>query len=183
MEKITYQGRIIEVVEIDAPAGHEVKTFENARRSPGVRVIIPKDGGILLSKEFRHELQSYDYRLPGGKIYDSLKEYNTALKAGMDIAEAAKSAAVKEAQEEAGIQIADLTFFHKSVCGATIVWDLFYFIAEKFEKSVRHTQMGEDMDLECVEYFDNKEVEAMCLDGRISEERSALVLLRYLKTA
>jgi 8-oxo-dGTP pyrophosphatase MutT (NUDIX family) len=177
-EKITYQGRLIEIFEIPAPPGHKVKVFENARRSPGVRVIIPKDNTILLSKEYRYEIEAYDYRLPGGKVYDSLEEYNSALKTNVDITEAAKAAATREAAEEAGIKISDMSFFHKSICGATIIWDLFYFVAGNYEKTAKDSQAGEDIT---VEYIDSKEVEAMCLDGRISEERSALVLLRYLK--
>jgi len=54
-------------------------TLEFARRSPGTRLIIEKGDKIILSREFRHELGSYDYRLPGGKVYDSLDEYNKAL--------------------------------------------------------------------------------------------------------
>jgi 8-oxo-dGTP pyrophosphatase MutT (NUDIX family) len=50
--------------------------FEIARRSPGVRLIICDKDKILLSKEFRKELKGYDYRLPGGKVFDTLKEYN-----------------------------------------------------------------------------------------------------------
>jgi hypothetical protein len=36
---------------------------------------------------------------------------------------------------------------------------------------------GEDITFE---FVDNEEVKKMCLNGSISEERSALVLLRYL---
>jgi len=177
-EKITYQGKIIEVVEQEIEQNGKTKTFELARRSPGVRLIIPKGSGVLLSKEYRHEIQGYDYRLPGGKVYDSLAEYNSALEASTDIQEAARSAAIKEAKEEAGITIADLTFFHKSVLGATVAWDLFYFIVNKYNEGIQHLEDGEDITMELL---DRGEVEAMCLDGRISEERSALVLLRYLK--
>jgi ADP-ribose pyrophosphatase YjhB (NUDIX family) len=178
MEKITYQGRIIEVVEQEVDLGGKSKTFEYARRSPGVRLIIPKDDGILLSKEFRHELQTYDYRLPGGKVYDSLEEYNAALAGGVDIAEAAKQAAIKEAAEEAGLKITDLAFFHKSVCGATVVWDLFYFVVNGFEQQEQNLEEGEDI---AMEWVSREQAEKMCLDGSMSEERSALILLKYLK--
>lgn len=178
MEKITYQGRIIEVVEQEVESGGKTKTFEFARRSPGVRLIIPAGNKILLTKEFRHEVGGYDYRLPGGKVYDSLEEYNAALSSGTDIAEAAKAAAIKEAIEEVGIKISDLEFFHKSVCGATVTWDLFYFVAKSFEQDAQHLEHGEDIT---VEEVSRAEAEKMCLDGRMSEERSALILLKYLK--
>lgn len=169
MEQITHQGKIIEVVQDGK--------FEFARRSPGARLIIPRGDQILITKEFRYELKAYDFRLPGGKVFDSLKEYNTALKAGVDIAEAAKQAAIKEASEETGIEVKDLSFFHKSVCGATVVWDLFYFVVNDFTETKQHLEEGEDIT---VEFIDKEKVKQMCLDGSISEERSALVLLRYL---
>lgn len=178
MEKITYQGRIIEVVEKDVDINGATRTFEYARRSPGVRLIIPQNSGILLSKEYRHEVNGYDYRLPGGKVYDSLEEYNNALSSGVDIAESAKAAAIKEAGEEVGIKITDLNFIHKSVCGATVTWDLFYFIVKNFEESSQNLEHGEDITIEQVSL---EKAEQMCLDGTISEERSALILLRFLK--
>ncbi len=177
MEKITHQGGIIEVVQKDMEENGKVKTFEFARRSPGVRLIISKGDTILLSKEFRHEINGYDYRLPGGKVYDSLSEYNEALKLDVDIIEAAKKAAIKEAREEAGVEVRDITFLHKSICGATVVWDLFYFVVNDFSQSVQHLEAGENIT---IQPFSTDEVKKMCLDGRIGEERSALVLLRYL---
>jgi ADP-ribose pyrophosphatase len=177
MERITHKGRIIEVVEQDVEQGGKTKVFEYARRSPGTRLIVPKGDTILVSKEFRHELQRYDYRLPGGKVFDTLDEYNAALTSGVDLIEAAKTAAVKEAHEEVGIDAQELSLFHKSICGATVVWDLYYFLVEQYEETEQHLEEGEDITSE---FLDRKTVERMCLDGSISEERSALVLLRYL---
>lgn len=177
METITHKGNIIEVVQKEVEQNGKVKIFEFARRSPGTRLIIPKGQQILLTKEFRHELNGYDYRLPGGKVYDSLDEYNAALETGVDIKEAAKSAAVREAREEAGIQVKRASLFHTSVCGATVVWDLFYFVVDEFEEGTQHLEEGEDITFE---FVDVGRVKDMCLDGSISEERSALVLLRYL---
>lgn len=132
----------------------------------------------MLTKEFRSEINGYDYRLPGGKIYDSLDEYNNALSSSIDINESAKTAAIKEAKEEAGIEVKELSFFHKSVCGATIVWDLFYFVVNEFSESSQNLEDGEDITFE---FIDKDAVKKMCLDGSISEERSALVMLRYLQ--
>jgi 8-oxo-dGTP pyrophosphatase MutT (NUDIX family) len=177
METITHQGKIIEVVQKEVEINGKKKVFEYARRSPGTRLIIPKGNSILLTKEFRSELNSYDYRLPGGKVYDSLEEYNNALRSNVDINESAKIAAIKEAKEEAGIEVKGLSFFHKSVCGATVIWDLFYFVVKEFMESSQDLEDGEDITFE---FVDNEEVKKMCLNGSISEERSALVLLRYL---
>ena len=180
MEKITYQGRIIEVVEEIVEQGGKKRVFEYARRSPGFRLIIPKGNQILITKEYRNELQRYDYRLPGGKVFDSLKEYNTALANNADIAEYAKNAAMKEAYEEAGVEIEKTSLFHHSVCGATVIWDLYYFVVEHFREVAQHLEDGEDIEVQFIEY---EELQEMCLNGSISEERSALVLLRYLASS
>lgn len=177
MEKITYQGKIIEVVEKTREIKGKEKVFEFARRSPGVRLIIPKGDGILMSKEFRYELSDYDYRLPGGKVFDTLTEYNEFLKSEKDILEAAKQAAIKEGKEEMGIEIKDLEWIHTSVCGATVVWDLFYFVVKSFNEGIQELEEGEQITTEVIS---KDAVQKMCLRGTISEERSALVLLRYL---
>lgn len=177
METITHKGKMIEVVQKEVEQSGIKKTFEFARRSPGTRVIIPRGETILLTKEFRHELGGYDYRLPGGKVYDSLDEYNDALAEGIDINESAKRAAIKEAQEEVGIEVKDISFFHKSICGATVVWDLFYFVVRNFAEGEQELEHGEDITFE---FYNREKVKEMCLDGAVSEERSALVLLRYL---
>lgn len=177
MEKITHKGKIIEVVQNEVELNGKKKVFEFARRSPGTRLIIVKGNTVLVSKEFRNEINGYDYRLPGGKVYDTLDEYNAALTSEVDINEAAKLAAIKEAKEEVGVEVKNLSLFHKSTCGATVVWDLFYFVVHDFTQGEQDLEDGEDISFE----FINKEkVKAMCLDGSISEERSALVLLRYL---
>lgn len=179
METITHKGKMIEVVQREVEQGGKVKIFEFARRSPGTRLIVPKDDQILLTKEFRHETNGYDYRLPGGKVYDTLDEYHTALESNVDMNDAAQSAAIKEAYEEAGIEVQDISFFHKSVCGATVVWDLFYFVVNEFTQTQQHLEEGEDITFD---FFAREKVREMCLDGSISEERSALVLLRYLNS-
>jgi ADP-ribose pyrophosphatase len=178
-EKITYQGKIVEVVEKEVLIGDKTKTFELARRSPGVRLIILKDSTVYLSKEFRHEVDGYDFRLPGGKVFDTLVEYNKALSNNVDILESAKTAAIKEAHEEMGLVVSDLELFHKSVCGATVEWDLYYFIVTDFTKQGQQLEEGEVIELHPVSISEAKD---MCLDGRIDEERSALTLLRYLKS-
>jgi len=177
MEKITHQGKIIEVIQKEVEHNGKMQIFELARRSPGVRLVIPKGDEIILTKEFRHEVGGYDFRLPGGKVFDSLVEYNQALSQGFDINESAKEAAIKEAKEEAGILVKDFSFFHKSVCGATVNWDLFYFVVSDFEEVSQELEDGEDITIELIH---RDKVKEMCLSGEISEERSALVLLRYL---
>jgi len=177
MEKITFKGKIIEVVQKEVTQNGKIQNFELARRSPGVRLIISHDNKILLTKEFRHETNNYDYRLPGGKVYDSLDVYNKAIESNIDITEAAKKAAVKEAREEAGVEVKDISFAYRSICGATIIWDLFYFVVTDFVQKEQQLEEGEDIQIELV---DKEKAKEMCLNGMIREDRSALVLLRYL---
>jgi len=184
MERSKYKGKIVEVVEFDVEQAGKKLVFEKARRSPGVRLIVPAGDTILLSREERHEVGGYDYRLPGGKVFDTLEEYSAALASGIDMQEVAKKAAVKEAREEACIDVKDLSFVHRSVAGTTIEWDLFYFVAHDFSPleraqvdAERTVEEAEDISMEA---FDRETVKKMCLDGTIQEERSALVLLRYL---
>lgn len=177
MERILHQGKMIEVVEKDVEQNGVVRTFEFARRSPGVRLIIPRGSEILLTKEFRHELNTFDYRLPGGKVFDTLSEYTASLSEETDQETAAQHAAIKEAHEEAAIDVEELSLFHKSICGSTVVWDLYYFVVEKFTETSQHLEDGEDIS---IEFVDREIAKSMCLDGSIDEERSALTLLRYL---
>ncbi len=176
-EKITYQGKIVEVVGREVVIGEKTKIFELARRSPGVRLIIIKNDTVYLSKEFRHEVKGYDFRLPGGKVFDTLIEFNDAFSSNTDILESAKTAAIKEAQEEMGIIANNIELFHKSVCGATVEWDLYYFLISDFTQENQNLEDGEDIELFPVSVDEAKQ---MCLDGRIDEERSALTLLRCL---
>lgn len=178
-EKIAYQGRIIEVVEQPMKAGEKTLTFEFARRAPGTRLIIPTvDGKLSLTKEYRPEIQDYDYRLPGGKVFDTLKEYNAFRKTGKDIKAEAERAALKEAREEVGVIAEKAELFAISKCGATVEWDLYYFIVSEYtEADEQALEEGEHIVVVPTKIEDAR---AMCLDGRIQEERSALMLLRYL---
>lgn len=181
LEQIVYQGKIIEVVQQKIKFGDEEKIFEFARRSPGVRLIIATpDNKLLLTKEYRSELDDYDYRLPGGKVFDTFAEYNEFLISGKDIAEAAKQAAVKEGLEEVGIEIEHLNLFSISKLGATMVWDLFYFSVVKYKEHARGQRLEHGEEIEVLKVGLN-EAKEMCLDGKVREERSAAILLRFLK--
>jgi hypothetical protein len=71
-----------------------------------------------------------------------------------------------------------LEFLHRSICGATIEWDLYYFLCTAWTEVGRdHIDPGEDIT---VEWYPFDHVREMAIDGTISEERSALQILRYL---
>lgn len=178
-EVIAYQGRMIEIVNQDMSDGNKTITFEWARRAPGIRLILvdPVREVVLLTKEHRYELGADDYRLPGGKVFDTLADYNEFLSSAKDILEPALKKAHEEGEEEAGVKIEEVTHFHTSVCGATVQWDLLYFVSEKWNRTEQKLETGEQIDTEEVSFDEAKKI---ALDGRMSEERSALVLSRYL---
>lgn len=179
-EKVTHRGKMIEVVTQEMQIGEKIVNFERARRSPGARLLITSpEGNILLTREYRTEVNDYDFRLPGGKVFDSLEEYSEALEDGDDIIAKSQIAAQKEAMEEVGLQTSELTHLYTSKCGATVEWDLHYFhtAAPSEDLGDQHLEAGED--IETMWCTPDQAVEVV-MAGGMSEDRSAAVLLRYL---
>ncbi len=180
-EKIAFQGRMLEIVNQEMTDGRNTITFEIARRTPGIRLILVDlvNRTISLSKEHRYEIDGDDYRLPGGKVFDTLDEYNTFLNSGNDILLPARDKAFGEAEEEVGLKLKDLEHFHTSICGSTIEWDLFYFVSTGWAEVDQNLETGEHISRVEVSFEDARSI---ALSGGMSEERSALVLLRYLSS-
>lgn len=172
---ITYHGKLFEILQNE-------KGWERAVRAPGVRVILDDEvaGKILLTREFRSELNDYDFRLPGGKVFDSLEEYETFRASGVDILVPATTKAVHEVREEAGYDILDPEFIYKSTLGVTVDWDLYVFATTEFTKREdgQALEIGEQIETDL--WFDYSEVRRKIFGGAMQEERIALVLLRYL---
>ena len=179
-ETIVTKGKIFELVHIKQDDG---RVFEIARRAPGVRLIIhdAEQGKILLTKEFRHELGEWDYRLPGGKVFDSLDEYEAFRASGDDIVEAAQAKAIEEAQQEAGVEITDLALYKKSVLGATVEWDLYVFEATDWQLSVGGQELEAGEKIEADTWVTYDQAQKMALDGSMKEDRIALILLQWLE--
>lgn len=179
-ETVAYSGKIFEIVELGQPDG---RVFEVARRAPGVRVIIADKANkkVLLTKEFRKELNAWDYRLPGGKVFDTLDEYEAHRNSGNDILDAAKRKVKAEAAEEAGVTISDVQFIAKSILGATVEWDLYIFEALDWHESEDGQALEAGENIETGQWFTFNEIEKIVLDGTMQEERVALALLRWIK--
>jgi len=181
-EKITHQSKLFEVVSEQVEIEGKTLTFEKVRRSPGVRLVMSDGhGNILLTREFRHELGKVDYRLPGGKVFDSLGEFNEFKKSGGDIIEKAKQAALKEAGEETGFAPERIEHLSTSKLGATVEWDLHYFAApvDRSKQGTQALELGENIE---VVWESEQEVERLALDPeQFSEERSVAALMRYLR--
>lgn len=175
-EKIVFQWKIVEVVHQLVKIDWQELVFEVAKRSPGVRLIICNKDKILLTKEYRKELKGYDYRLPGGKVFDTLAEYNKNKK---NIKKYALIAAKRECEEEVGLIPQTLKLYYISTAGATVEWDLHYFIVTKFKQHSKWQQLeqGEYID---VEWKTKKEILSLIKKWEMHEDRSVGVLMRYL---
>lgn len=179
-ETIFAKGKMFELVHLPQPDG---RTFEVARRAPGTRLIIVDMPAkkVLLTKEFRRELGAADYRLPGGKVFDSLDEYRTFRESGSDIIGPATAKAKAEAREEAGIEVRELSLYKKSTLGATVEWDLYVFEVTNWQRHKDGQALEEGEQVEDVLWVSFAEAAQMILDGKMQEERIALILLQWLE--
>jgi ADP-ribose pyrophosphatase len=180
-EDIIAKGKLFELVQLKQEDG---RIFEVARRAPGVRLIIADKPNkkVLLTKEYRQELAEWDYRLPGGKVFDSLDDFEAHRTSGADIVAAAKAQAINEAQQEAGVEIDELELYKKSVLGATVEWDLYIFEATKWQLSVHGQELEVGEKIEADNWVSFDEAKKMILDSKMQEERIALILLQWLET-
>ena len=161
---------------------HGGKGFERAVRPPGVRLILKDaEGKFLLTREFRSELNSHDYRLPGGKVYDTLKEYLAVRGDAAALQEAVTRAARLEAKQETGVdEIHDLQIFSRSTAGASVEWDLYYLtgnIGAISEQELEEDEKERGID---VGFYTKEQVLKMLKSGAITEGRTVGVLFRYL---
>ena len=178
-DEIAFSGRILELIKRPMQSKDKLVTFEIARRTPGVRLIIKQNNKYLITKEFRYEINDYDYRLPGGKVFDKLKDYNQVRDNKEALEQAATTAAIKECQEETGHTPKTTKLLHISKCGTTIEWDLYYFFINDLEsnESKQQLEAGEDIQ---IEWKTKEELIQLCLNNQIKEDRSVAVILRLL---
>ncbi len=179
-EHIFVKGKLFELVHQKQSDG---RVFEIARRAPGVRLIIADKNKrqVLLTKEFRRELDEWDYRLPGGKVFDSLEEFEAFRASDQDIIDAASKKAVGEAKEEAGVGISELQLFKKSTLGATVEWDLYVFEVLEWHLADTGQELEAGEQIETDNWVDYDEAEKMIIRGDMQEERIALILLQWLR--
>ncbi|MEK7648473.1 MAG: NUDIX domain-containing protein [Patescibacteria group bacterium] len=175
-EEVAYKGKIFEIIKQPMKADGKSVVLEIARRSPGVRLIIIKDNQLLITKEFRTELNAYDYRLPGGKVFDTLEEYERHR--SQDMLPCALEAAKRECKEETGFIVKNINHFTTAHAGATVEWDLFYFIVNEFENSAKgqELEVGEVISIEWKTF---EEVKELCKEGEIREDRTIGVLFKF----
>jgi len=179
--EIAYKGKMFEVVTWEGKPGLK---FEAAVRAPGVRLIIEtKKNGIqalLMTRELRREAGGVDYRLPGGKVFDSLDELDSHRESGNDISPIAQKAAEKEGKEEAGISGGEYKALEVSKAGASVEWDLHYFKVKNANIGEQELEEHEQGDIETV-ILSAEEVFEKLSKREIKEGRSADMLWSWLQ--
>lgn len=185
MEKLLFSDGLFEFIETEKfydIKGENKKIKRNfVRRPPGVRAIIVDKSKkkILLSKEFRYELNEWDYRLPGGKVFDSIQDYKEALTEN-SITKNAEKAVIKEVLEEVGFIIRNPKLIKISTCGATVTWDLYYYEITEFKINENGTQLEENEFIDGYIWKDYNEIIELCLNNKVHEDRTVGVLLSYI---
>lgn len=190
LEEILYQGDLFQVVRrkerhivpLDKGNSYVDIDYEIIKRPPGVRAIIVHDGKLLLNKEYRYELKNWDYRIPGGKVFDSLEEYQKCdeLK---NLTTHIEKALVREVFEEVNINVYSYQLFACSNNGFTVEWDLYYYIVDEFELiEFDNSKIKRRNEYEYTQscWVDYTTVLQYCMENKISEDRSVGVIMKFL---
>ncbi len=176
-EETVFSGRLIEIINQTMNKDDKKVVFEWGQRAPGVRLIaIDTKERILLTREYRHEQDSYDYRLPGGKVADTLSEWHQQVDDNR-VNQAAQDKVIQEAKEEAGLIVRSVEKIEVVPDGATFKWDLHYFLTRDFEVGEQDLEHGEDIT---VDWYATEDVLRMIKEKQIKEGRSVYVLMPYL---
>jgi 8-oxo-dGTP pyrophosphatase MutT (NUDIX family) len=138
------------------------ETHEYVRRRDGTRTIaIDSDNNILLTYEFRYELNGYDWRVPGGRLdYDD---------------EPIIGAAQREFVQETGFVAENWEFLWTTTLDSTVRYQRHFFLATKLQLVGSSRDLGEKID---VHWIPLEKANEMALIGKINEEISALAIAR-----
>ena len=183
---IEHEGRIGALVSFpvlaDSGHGYVKKTFERFVRPPGTRIIACRDKAIYLQRERRLEsANNYDWRLPGGKVLNTFKEYAPYIGKPIPF-ELIIEAGKRELSEEAHLEAGTIEFFKKSSCGAIVEWDLYYLVALNPKEIASAGAHDEAEEISDTKWFSYEQVEKMCLDGTIDEGRTVAVLMQFINS-
>jgi hypothetical protein len=177
--EIAWRGRFFEVEQTTQPDG---RVFERALRPPGVRLIIHDRAAqkVLLSREYRKELSDLDYRLPGGKVFESLEEFDAIRSGEGNFLPYVEKQAKVEAAQEVGIDVKAVELFKISKLGASMEWDLYVMEVTDWQYHPEGQQLEAGEQIEAPNWYGYEEARQMIMAGHMQEERVALILLQWL---
>jgi len=172
--------------EVELPNG-EIRMFEFVERSPGVRALMFQSHHLLINREWRSEFNSWDWRLPGGRVFESIEEYDTARKSSSDLSDLNRRAVSREVREETGVVTdpSEWSFFATSVAGATIRWDLHYFSTHTDRIPLTYHWKAPETAEEQTETFWKSfdEIHRIIESGEMREDRSVVQTLKFLASS
>lgn len=185
---VKFDGKLFQIIQRTKEAEFQVNNqtvfkhleLEVARRPPGIRALVINDNKLLLACEYRYELNGWDYRLPGGKVFDTNEEYFAKTQLGTPIIDDIIHALKRELREEVDIEVKNYTLLNISHCGLTVEWDLYYFLVDQYidytSTSIQKTEY---------EFIQNRWVDfstalELCLNGSVSEARTAYEIIRFI---
>jgi 8-oxo-dGTP pyrophosphatase MutT (NUDIX family) len=138
------------------------ETHEYVRRKDGTRIIaIDSDNNVLLTYEFRYELNEYDWRVPGGRL-----DYEN---------EPIIEAAQREFKQETGFVAENWEFLWTTTLDSTVRYQRHFFLAKKLTSVGASRDLGEKIT---VHWIPLEKANEMALTGEIREEISALAIAR-----
>lgn len=185
MEKSVFNNGFFEILETEDNfvingLSRNVKR-KMVRRPPGIRALIinKEKNKILLSKEFRYELNDWDYRLPGGKVFDNLEDYKKSI-LNDDVLEHVERTVPKEVLEEIGLIVSNPKLIKISHNGSGMIWDLYYYEITDYKISKEGPQLEENEIIEGFVWKTFDEVIQLCINQEIHEDRTVAVLLSYI---
>ena len=186
-DTVQYDGAIFQVLrrtknsifQIGDRTIEKYLELEVVRRPPGVRALVVQSNKLLLTYEYRYELDSWDYRLPGGKVFDTNISYCSETPSSL-IMNNVVDALKRELREEANIEIQNYSLLNVSHCGLTVEWDLYYFLVNQFNCSSNKTIQKSEYEYIQNLWVDFSTALDLCLSGAVSESRSAYEIIRYI---
>ncbi|MFN9001718.1 MAG: NUDIX hydrolase, partial [Holosporales bacterium] len=185
---VIHHTRLFDIVEHDVQFSDDViKRFQYARRSPGVRILVTNQDQMLITAEWRTEVSSWDFRLPGGKVFERAEDYQDFLsrKPQTSLVEKGQQAAAAELREECGLEIDSISLrhYHTSKCGATVEWDLLYYVVNFSGTQHAALNVSPEGERTILQWLSYETVLDLCRQGVIGEDRTAAVLMRYILNA
>lgn len=173
--EVKHTGRIFQVTQNE-------KGWELASRAPGTRLMIIRETAqgpeMLITKEFRQSFNDYDYRLPGGKVVDTLQEY-LELKTTDQVWEKLQEAVRRESEEEAGIVPESMEIYQATRQDATVQWNLYFMLIKDFKEVGQKANEHEEEDIK-PHWMGLEEILRLCMAGHVQENRSRAVIYDFI---